>query len=1026
MHDPRGAVWRTWDLHVHTPASYGWQGGKLFRNMTAEEQNRAYQEIVDAMNASESAAFAIMDYWTFDGYIGLRRFLLKNPGIALKKTVFPGIELRCDAPADFRLNIHVLLSDKLTDQQLSDFKSALKVQLIDRPLSDEALSALPARLAPDKIKVLSGAVTLPENPDELYSLGARAARVTVESIRAAIRQLPARAALLFVPFDTYNGLEGVSWKEHPLATSQFMQEGHIFEVRQAGYSDLFRGIRNEQNKAFFDNFMRTLGGRPKPVVSGSDAHKLSDYGKYPNDNKGAPRRGWIKADCTFEGLLQTLAEPAARTFVGDLPRHLSEVRQRPTKYIRRVAVSKHPAATTPETWFSADIPLNQELVAIIGNKGSGKSALADIVGLLGNSHNESHFSFLNTEKFRQPKANKARHVEATLEWMAGPSSSRTLDSNVGPGDVERVKYIPQSYLETICTELGTGATTAFDCELMAVIFSHIPEAERLGKTSLDELLAFRTEAARNAIGVLKQRLPPLNARIAEIESKLTPEYEANITAQLRNKEKELEAHDSTKPAEPPAPEVDEAKRAELEHAARHIETLRGTAKALSADIAAAAADQKRLAILLAKADRVTAKLRSLGEQFAVLAAEMTPELADLGLTVADVATLEVRDAPILERRARNAELLAAASARLDGNRADSLVQKKRQVDESIADAQRTLEGPAKAIEAYKSALEHWSTRKAMLVGSAETPDSIEFYRAVLNRILGGPAELQSVRQERLALTRSIYSELSKLADTYRSVYKPLHEFTESHPLIAKGLGLNMQVSVRERGFAENFFARWNRAASGSFSGAEEGGRVMKSLLARHDFSNEEDLLAFLAELEALISRDHRSPAQPATRVAAQLRKGQTVESLYDFLFSLDYLEPHYSLRMGKKDLAQLSPGERGTLLLMFYLLIDRDDSPLVIDQPEENLDNQTVYTLLGECIKEAKSRRQIIIVTHNPNLAVACDAEQVIRAFHDPAGSPMVSYSSGAIESPEMNKHLLDVLEGTRPAFNNRESKYLD
>ena len=51
----------------------------------------------------------------------------------------------------------------------------------------------------------------------------------------------------------------------------------------------------------------------------------------------------------------------------------------------------------------------------------------------------------------------------------------------------------------------------------------------------------------------------------------------------------------------------------------------------------------------------------------------------------------------------------------------------------------------------------------------------------------------------------------------------------------------------------------------------------------------------------------------------------------------------------------MSPGERGTLLLVFYLLLDKDDIPLVIDQPEENLDNQTVYELLVPCMKEARA-----------------------------------------------------------------------
>src|SRR5882762_8436504 len=108
--------------------------------------------------------------------------------------------------------------------------------------------------------------------------------------------------------------------------------------------------------------------------------------------------------------------------------------------------------------------------------------------------------------------------------------------------------------------------------------------------------------------------------------------------------------------------------------------------------------------------------------------------------------------------------------------------------------------------------------------------------------------------------------------------------------------------------------------------------------------------------------------------------------------------------MGDKELHQLSPGERGTILLVFYLLIDKGEIPLVIDQPEENLDNQTVYELLVPCVNEAKERRQIFIVTHNPNLAVVCDAEQVICAVLDKKDNYRMHYVSGAIENPKINR----------------------
>jgi ABC-type transport system involved in cytochrome bd biosynthesis fused ATPase/permease subunit len=167
-------------------------------------------------------------------------------------------------------------------------------------------------------------------------------------------------------------------------------------------------------------------------------------------------------------------------------------------------------------------------------------------------------------------------------------------------------------------------------------------------------------------------------------------------------------------------------------------------------------------------------------------------------------------------------------------------------------------------------------------------------------------------------------------------------------------------------------------------------------------------------------------ANPKTPIALedQLKAGNKLLDLLDTIFGLAYLSPKYQLRWSGKDLDELSPGEKGTLLLIFYLLIDKRDNPLIIDQPEENLDNQTVYDILVPCLREARNKRQVIIVTHNPNLAIVCDADQIIHCSIDKTKKSRVTYVGGAIENPTINRLTIDVLEGTRPAFDHRDSKY--
>ena len=153
-------------------------------------------------------------------------------------------------------------------------------------------------------------------------------------------------------------------------------------------------------------------------------------------------------------------------------------------------------------------------------------------------------------------------------------------------------------------------------------------------------------------------------------------------------------------------------------------------------------------------------------------------------------------------------------------------------------------------------------------------------------------------------------------------------------------------------------------------------------------------------------------------------QANNVKELYDYLFSLDYLSARYELRLGGKNLNELSPGEKGLSLLIFYLQLDRNDTPLIIDQPEDNLDNDSIFAVLAKCIRDAKKNRQVILVTHNPNLAVGADAEQIIYVKLEKANNYKFSYEFGSIENPQLNSRIVDVLEGSQPAFVKRRLKY--
>ena len=99
----------------------------------------------------------------------------------------------------------------------------------------------------------------------------------------------------------------------------------------------------------------------------------------------------------------------------------------------------------------------------------------------------------------------------------------------------------------------------------------------------------------------------------------------------------------------------------------------------------------------------------------------------------------------------------------------------------------------------------------------------------------------------------------------------------------------------------------------------------------------------------------------------------------------------------------------------------------MIDQPEENLDPRSVFDELVPHFREARLRRQVIIVTHNANLVVNTDADQVIVASAKAAadgGLPLISYRSGSLEDPEIRREVCAILEGGERAFLDRAKRY--
>lgn len=174
------------------------------------------------------------------------------------------------------------------------------------------------------------------------------------------------------------------------------------------------------------------------------------------------------------------------------------------------------------------------------------------------------------------------------------------------------------------------------------------------------------------------------------------------------------------------------------------------------------------------------------------------------------------------------------------------------------------------------------------------------------------------------------------------------------------------------------------------------------------------------------------------------KNGYDVQSFLSMILSNNWFTLQYSVDYESDSLFDMSPGKRSFVVLKLLLDFSDKKCPILIDQPEDNLDNRAIYNELVKYIREKKKERQIILVTHNPNIVVGADSEEVIVANQNGKNAPndkgiKFQYVYGSLEhsmhrnSDEslpilyrcgIREHVCDILEGGENAFRDRENKY--
>lgn len=983
-----GSVWHRWDPHIHAPGT--------IKNNHFGGDDDVFDKYIALINAADPPirALGVTDYYILDSYERVKAAFDAGrlPGV---KLLFPNIELRfaLSHGKGSPINVHLLINPDAPDHIVNSksFLSSLKFEYNGEPYGCTNN---------DLIRLGKAFSSSTKTEAHALEVGANQAKVEMRTLREAFKNSQ---------WARENILVGLAAGKNDGA-AQLQEDGlsAIREEIQRLAHVIFSGNPSDRNFWLGDGALSREDlnekyGGPKPCIHGCDAHELAKVGKPDLD-----RMCWIKGDLTFETLRQICFEPSSRVSIGAQPPMAG----------RESNTIKNFSATGTEWLVTQSVPINAGLVAVIGARGSGKTALVEMIAAGAESVDCKHTSRSFLER-AQPFLVEGK---SRLRWGRGEETAATINIKAMGSDGDpRVRYLSQQFVDQLCSSDGLADELVGAIE--DVIFAAHPANDRLGARSFKELRGLRTQAVRRQMERLMQQLRELGEEIsAQNDLSLTL---PDLQKRLRAEEAELNRFKVDRKALTPGDNKEVLER---------LEKVREAAEWKSGRIAEL--ERKELSLSSLQDDVVYFEEVGAGSQWDQLKANFR----DAELSDSQWSDFRLRYSGDVKGLLK--EELKLVRTQADDLRGPGQDEPPEVPDEKLSSAPPYFDEAAKLKTLTLSLLFKEQSRLEARVGVDQTRK--RRYTDLSDKIVRGEAAIAQRRHEialaagakdtikKLTVARhesykSLVTLIDKEEEVLQSLYKPLQERLNSQKGTLKKLTFSVRRIVDIDAWAEAGERLIDRSRQGQFRGVGQLTRIIKTELEDiWQNGTAEEIAAAMGAFREKYSQEFRNHAFQDTFKTRESTRNW-FQQITDWLYSTDHVRVQYGLRYEDVDIQQLSPGTRGIVLLLLYLSIDiNDERPLIIDQPEENLDPQSIfYELVGE-FKEAKKRRQIIIVTHNANLVVNTDADQVIvatRGAHHRNRLPEITYQSGGLENPEIRREVCNILEGGKDAFEQRAKR---
>lgn len=657
----------------------------------------------------------------------------------------------------------------------------------------------------------------------------------------------------------------------------------------------------------------------KPSIVASDAHTTDAVGT---------KFVWIKANPTFDGLKQILFEPEERVRI----REEQPEKKSAYQIIESITVSQ------PEFWEQT-IPINPNLVTIIGGRSSGKTTLlnclAEQIGYF-QQYNDNEFSYEERNFVDDHKAS------LTVKWA----------DNSTPQD-RHVDFFRQNFMINFQEKRD---------EITKLINRILKDTDKAPLLEQREQFIQSTRNsimnACNSLFIQRNQLEELDAKIKE---KGGVEGHAKVVEGLQNQLAEQKKEHSG---------LTDEEQSQFEKLKQEIEGCEIRLVSLKRD-------KDALAVLILNAQ----------------ASQEAP--IDVSSFSGELGTLLLEKHTAIWENAK-AEWIGALQAMAN------------EINEDINKLNNRLI-QLKQPEIYQKGMVDLEANSAL----KDLEEKIKLEKAKY-------ADVEALAKKRKRLQEDNQSLIAEIADRHAQYQIEAQNHAANIAQTIENLSIKGVISVKTELLRNKLEGQLTRKS-------KEQQKFVESII-QHDTFGKKQTAQFLRKI-----------------MNREIACNQDVneEYLVSELMSTNWFDVNYDIIYQGDTFIEMSPGKRAFVILRLLLEFSKNECPILIDQPEDSLDNRAIFNELVQYLRAKKKQRQIILVTHNPNVVVGADAEQVIVANQRGSKNENMNdfrfaYVSGALEntrprdpacptileSQGIREHVCEILEGGKEAFKKRENKY--